>query len=72
MSQQPTKITETEFSEVKTLQKNFQELIFKMGNLQVEKMELDRLVTAFVDREKKLREEWGSLQKLDRVSLTES
>jgi len=66
---QPTKITEAEFSEIKMLQGKFQELIFKMGNLQVEKMELDRLVTNFVDNEKKLKDEWGSLQKLEQGLL---
>ena len=40
-----------------------------MGNLQVEKMELDRLVTNFVDNEKKLKDEWGSLQKLEQGLL---
>ena len=62
---QPTKITDAEFSEVKMLQGKFQELIFKMGNLQVEKIELDRLVTNFVENEKKLKEEWITLQKLE-------
>ena len=62
---QPIKITEQEFSEIKLLQGKFQELIFKLGTLQVEKMELDRAVTAFVDKETKLKEEWASLQKLE-------
>jgi hypothetical protein len=62
---QPTKITEQEFSEIRLLQGKFQELIFKLGTLQVEKMELDRAVTAFVEKEKKLKDEWVSLQKLE-------
>jgi predicted nuclease with TOPRIM domain len=62
---QPIKITEQEFSEIKLLQNKFQELIFKLGTLQVEKMQLDAAVTAFVDKETKLKEEWTSLQKLE-------
>ena len=62
---QPIKITEAEFSEVKMLQGKFSELHGKFGNLGIEKMELDRLVTEFVDREKKLKEEWVTLKKLD-------
>lgn len=63
------KLTDAEFSEIKMLQGKFQESIFKLGNLQVEKMELDRLVTQFVENEKKLKEEWQTLQKLERSLL---
>ncbi len=66
---QPIKITEAEFSEIKMLQGKFQELIFKLGNLQVEKIELDRLVTTFVDNEKKLKDEWVTLQTLEQGIL---
>jgi hypothetical protein len=66
---QTIKITESEFSEIKMLQGKFQESIFKLGSLQVEKMELDRLVTDFVEKEKKLKEEWISLQKLEQGLL---
>ena len=66
---QPIKITESEFSEIKGLQSKFQELIFKMGNIQVEKIELDRLVTNFVENEKKLKDEWLSLQTLEQGIL---
>jgi len=51
------------------LQTKFQESIFKLGNLQIEKMELDRLVNEFVDKEKKLKEEWISLQNLEKTLL---
>ena len=66
---QPIKITEAELAEIRLLQGKFQESIFKLGNLQIEKMELDRLVTEFVEREKKLKEEWSSLQKLEQGLL---
>jgi len=40
-----------------------------LGNLQVEKMELDRLVAEFVEKEKNLKEEWTNLQKMDHSLL---
>ena len=63
------KISESELAEVKMLQSKFQESIFKLGNLQVEKMDLDRLVNEFVEKEKQLKEEWISLQKLEQGIL---
>ena len=62
----PIKIDEAMFSEIKMLQSKFQESIYKMGNLQVEKMELDRRVNEFIETEKRLKDEWMSLQKLDK------
>jgi len=53
------------FSEIKMLQGKFQELHGQFGTLGIEKMELDRLVTEFVERETKLKEEWMTLKKLD-------
>ena len=47
------------------LQGKFEELHGRFGNLGIEKMELDRLVTEFVEKEKQLKDEWISLKKLD-------
>lgn len=47
------------------LQGKFQELHGRFGTLGIEKMELDRIVTEFVERETKLKEEWTTLKKLD-------
>lgn len=66
---EPVKIAVEELSEIKLLQSKFQESIYKLGNLQIEKMELDRLVTDFVEKEKRLKEEWVSLQKLEQSLL---
>jgi len=63
------KISDNDLAEIKMLQTKFQEGIFKFGNLQIEKMELDRLVNEFIDKEKKLKEEWASLQKLEQGLL---
>lgn len=51
------------------LQSKFQESIYRLGNLQVEKMELDRRVNEYVEREKKLKDEWASLQTLEQSLL---
>lgn len=63
------KLADNDLAEIKMIQSKFQESIYKLGNLQIEKMELDRLVTEFVEREKKLKEEWISLQKLEQSLL---
>ena len=65
MNETPKKIDDSTWAEIKMLTGKFQELHGQFGNLGIEKMELDRLVTEFVDREKKLKEEWVSLKKLD-------
>lgn len=59
------KITEEEMAEIKLLQSKFQESIYKLGILQTEKMELDQRVTNFVEKEKQLKDEWVSIQKLE-------
>ena len=69
MNGKSIKIDDASWSEIKLLQGKFQESIFKLGTLQVEKMELDRRVTKFVENEKKLKEEWQSLQNLERNLL---
>lgn len=66
---EPIKITDAELAEIKMLQSKFQESIYKLGNLQIEKMELDRHVTEFVEKEKKLKEEWLSIQTLEQGLL---
>ena len=66
---QPIKITDGELAEIKTLQGKYYELRLKMGDVQFEKIELDRLVTEFVEREKQLKEELVSLQKLEQQVL---
>lgn len=65
MSENVIKITDDELAEIKMIQSKFQEGVFKFGNLQIEKMELDQLVTDFLEKEKKIKEEWSSLKKLE-------
>jgi hypothetical protein len=66
---QAVKISEAELSEIKLLQGKFQETVIKLGQHQVEKMELDRLVQEFVEKEKNLKEEWNNLQKMESALL---
>ena len=63
------KITDAELAEIKMLQSKFQESIYRLGNLGVEKIQLDAAVTEFVEKEKKLKDEWISLQKLEQSLL---
>jgi hypothetical protein len=65
MNETPKKIDDSTWAEIKMLQGKFQELHGQFGNLGIEKMELDRLVTEFVEKEKQLKDEWISLKKLD-------
>lgn len=41
----------------------------KMGLLFIEKMQLDNAVSEFNDKEKNIKEEWASLQKLEQGLL---
>ena len=59
------KISDDELAEIKMLQNKLSQKIFELGNLGVEKIELDKMVQSFVDKDKKLREEWAGLQKLE-------
>ena len=66
MNETTKKIDNDSLAEIRMLQTKFQESVFKLGNLQIEKMSLDQAVNDFVEKEKKLKEEWISLQKLER------
>jgi len=59
------KISDNDIAEIKMLQGKFQEIIFKFGELQIDKMELDRMVSEFVEKEKRLKEEWTNLQNME-------
>jgi len=63
------KMNENFLAEIKMLQGKYNESIYKMGTLHVEKMELDRMVSEFVEKEKKINDEWSSIQKLEQSLL---
>ena len=69
MSDTKIKLTDNELAEIKMLQSKFQENIYKLGTLQVEKMRLDRLVTEFIEKDKKLKDDWETLEKLEQSLL---
>ena len=69
MNEKTIKIDESMFSEIKMLQSKVQESIYKLGTLQIEKMELDRRANEYVETEKKLKDEWISLQRLEQSLL---
>jgi predicted nuclease with TOPRIM domain len=66
---EPIKIDESVLAEIKMLQSKFQESTMKMGLLFIEKMQLDNAVSDFNDKEKNIKEEWSSLQKLEQSLL---
>ena len=66
---QAIKFSESELAEIKVLQSRFQEMVLKFGELQIEKMELDRLVIQFVEKEKSLKDAWTGLQNQERELL---
>ena len=61
----PIKISNDELAEIKMLQNKISKKLFELGNLGAEKIEIDRMVQSFVEKDKKLREEWIGLQKLE-------
>lgn len=66
---EPVKMDDAVMAEIKMLQAKINESVYKMGMLQIEKMELDQRVNNFVDKEKSIKEEWTSLQKLEQSLL---
>lgn len=75
MNNVPIKIKDVEFNEIKTLQSKFQTLHSKFGDIGIEKLQLDAAIAEFLEKEKKTKEEWTSLQKaeqelLDRIVKT--
>jgi hypothetical protein len=62
----PIKITEEELAEIRMLQNKISRKIFEFGNLGIEKLEIDRQVSDFVEKDKKLREDWDGLRKMEK------
>lgn len=68
---QPTtnKLSDAEWSEVKLLQSKFNNIIYKLGTLQVEKLELDNAINKHKNEESKVCDEWVTIQKLEQELL---
>lgn len=58
-------MTENELAEVRMLQGKFQEKTFQLGQLYLQKMQVEAHIKAVTDQETKLREEYGNLQKME-------
>ena len=69
MNTVPIKIKDTELAEIKTLQSKFQALHSKFGDVGIEKIQLDAAIADFIEREKKIKEEFASLQKAEQDLL---
>lgn len=62
---EPVKLAENELAEVRMLQGKFQEKTFQLGQLYLQKMQVESHIKAVTDQEAKLRDEWATLQKLE-------
>lgn len=64
MSEQ-IKMTDNELAEVRMLQEKFQEKVFQLGQLYLQKMQVESSIKAVTDQETKLRDDWTNLQKME-------
>jgi predicted nuclease with TOPRIM domain len=61
-----TKLKDTEIKEISDLQSKFQTIRLKLGDQQIEKMALDDAVASYIAKDKSLKEEFVSLQSLEK------
>jgi predicted nuclease with TOPRIM domain len=61
-----TKLKDTEIKEISDLQSKFQNIRLKLGDQQIEKMALDDAVASYIAKDKSLKEEFVSLQSLEK------
>lgn len=59
------KFTEDEISEIKLLQRKFQEKVFEFGKFRLERMQLLNLVKKLEERESKAEQEYGQLEHME-------
>ena len=64
MSEQ-IKMTDMELSEVKMIQEKFQQKVFQLGQLSLQKKQLEVSTKTLNDQESKTWEEWVALQKME-------
>ena len=65
-NQTVTKLKDTEIKEISDLQSKFQTIRLKLGDQQIEKMALDDAVASYIAKDKSLKEEFVSLQSLEK------
>lgn len=59
------KMTEGELLEVRTMQDKFQQKIFQLGQLYLQKLQAEATMKSISDSEVKLKDEWLGLQKVE-------
>jgi hypothetical protein len=65
MSDEKIKMTDSEILEIKLLQEKFQQKVFQLGQLYLQKMQVEASIKTLNEQEIKLRDEWLSLQKME-------
>jgi hypothetical protein len=59
------KMTDNELAEVRMLQEKFQQKIFQLGRLYLQKMNTEATMKSINEQEIKMRDEWNNLQKME-------
>lgn len=65
MSDEKIKMTDSEILEIKLLQEKFQQKVFQLGQLYLQKMQVEASIKTLNEQEIKLRDEWLSIQKME-------
>jgi len=65
MSEEKIKMTDNEVAEVRLLQEKFQQKVFQLGQLYLQKIQAEQTVKDISSQETKLKDEWNSLQKME-------
>ena len=59
------KLVESELAEMRLLQEKFQQKVFQLGQLYLQKLQAEANAKIVADQEVKLRDEWVSIQKME-------
>lgn len=59
------KMSDTEITEVKAVQEAFQNKIYQLGQLYLQKIQAENAVKFVADQETKLKDDWNQIQKLE-------
>ena len=62
---QPIKMTDTEIAEIRMIQEKFQQKIFQLGQLALQKIQIEESTKNINQQESKLKDEWNALQKME-------
>lgn len=65
MATESIKLEDNELLEIKSLQSKFQDRVYQLGNLYLEKMNIDAAIKSITQQEEKIISEWVDLKKQD-------